>query len=221
MSKSKVELVTYMGHDINTPADVARVSFGKEASEFTPEQNTKLVKYLARNKHFTPFCSLQATVKMEMNLAIHAQLVKHRFGGTINTMSRRYVRDQLEFDTPDWRKKPKGSVKQGSGGQFKGVKRWLVNCLYLGLTKVALLVYWTLLKLSVAPEQARLVLPSGTITKCVVTGSIEYFARMYRQRTHEHAQRDWDPICERLDEIFTEIWPVSWKLLTRGEGNET
>jgi len=48
-----VELIDKMGTD-NTVVDAARVSFSKEAANYTEEQNSKLIKYLAKHNHWSP-----------------------------------------------------------------------------------------------------------------------------------------------------------------------
>lgn len=217
MSKSKVTLIDHMGDDINTPANVARISFNREASEFSDEKNARLCDYLAKHGHWTPFCALQATLSIELNLALHAQLVKHRFGGTINTVSRRYVRDWLEFDSDiDWRYVPDKGVKQGSGNGVDAFTWAEATGAYETAMRTSKEAYEALLDLGIAPEQARFVLPQGLMTKCSATGSIVYFARIYNQRCGKwgHPQKDWAPICDQMNEIFMGIWPKSWKALT-------
>ena len=59
----KVELIDYMGSD-DRVADSARVSFARKASDYTPEQNHKLIKYLAKHGHFTTFTHCIVTLAM-------------------------------------------------------------------------------------------------------------------------------------------------------------
>jgi thymidylate synthase ThyX len=61
-TKMKVELLEIFGND-DMVANAARVSFGKEASNYTVEQNEKLIKYLAEHGHHTsPFSPSAAAI---------------------------------------------------------------------------------------------------------------------------------------------------------------
>ena len=80
----KVELIDHMGSD-DRVADSARVSFARKASDYTPEQNHKLIKYLAKHGHFTTFTHCIVTLAMTAPIAIKAQCDKHVVGFTSNT----------------------------------------------------------------------------------------------------------------------------------------
>jgi thymidylate synthase (FAD) len=69
-----VELIDKMGTD-NTVVDAARVSFSKEAANYTEEQNSKLIKYLAKHNHWSPFahCTLQFRIKAPIFVARQLQ----------------------------------------------------------------------------------------------------------------------------------------------------
>ena len=221
MSKIEVELVDSMGDDFKSVANTARVSFGKKADAYTDEQNIKLVKYLIKNSHWTPLCSLQANISMKIPLVIHAQLVTHKKGGVINTMSRRYVRDELEFYEPTFRKTPEGSVKQGSGDVFESQERPLIY--HDRAVEGAIDIYNQMLDMGVCAEQARYYLPQNLMTKCTVVGSLPYFARIYKQRSDSHAQGgdkdggEWKTITDGMDDIFSRLWPIAWSLITGDE----
>ncbi len=86
----EVTLIGSLGSD-DTVASSARVSFDKEAHKFTNEQNTKLINYLAKHGHWSPFshCFLQFRIKAPIFVA--RQLQKHTVGLAWNEISRRYV----------------------------------------------------------------------------------------------------------------------------------
>lgn len=104
-----------MGSDARV-VDSARVSFKKLAENYTEEQNEKLLRYLAKHNHWTPFSHPQITIHEKVPIFVARQRFKHMVGFTYNEVSRRYVNDDPEFYYPDeWRTKPQGSIKQGSG----------------------------------------------------------------------------------------------------------
>lgn len=111
----KAEYVSHMGSDA-TVVNSARVSFDKEASNYTQEQNDKLIVYLAKHAHTTPFTHPQITIRETVPIFVARQRFKHVVGFTYNEVSRRYVDDTPEFYIPtEWRVRPEGSIKQGSG----------------------------------------------------------------------------------------------------------
>ena len=113
----KVEHIDHMGND-DSVVNAARVSFAKQADQYTDEQNARLIKYLVRHNHWTPFAHAFVTLRFKAPIAIHAQCVKHQIGFAMNTVSRRYVSDEPELFIPEFRTAPSGSIKQGSGEVF-------------------------------------------------------------------------------------------------------
>tara|TARA_B100000929_G_C15511743_1_gene421139 strand:- start:22826 stop:23482 length:657 start_codon:yes stop_codon:yes gene_type:complete len=216
----KVDYIDHMGGD-DRVVDAARVSFHKEAANYTPEQNDKLLAYLARHNHWTPFSHPQITLRYTVPIFVARQEFKHIVGFTRNEVSRRYVDDEPEFFIPDvWRSRPDGSVKQGSGqgsinegdGFFSPAER--VRNRYKNLLKEAKEVYEEILEFGGAPEQARIVLPQSMYTSYYITGSLAAFARFYKQRTDEHAQKEIQDLAYMVGDLIQPLYPVSWKALT-------
>lgn len=230
----QVELIDWMGDDL-TVVDAARVSFDKRSvwEVVTLEDGTsrgarlsdkdvKLINYLAKHNHFTPFTHPQITLRETVPIFVARQRFKHVVGFTYNEVSRRYVDDEPEFHMPEvWRSRPEGSVKQGSGGgDVKVLKEddcWdecYLSEQYLEFIELASEFYERLLKNGVAPEQARMVLPQSMYTSYYVTGSLAAFARFYKQRIDVHAQKEIQELAEKVGEIIAPMFPVSWKALT-------
>ena len=110
----KADYVNHMGDD-NTVVDAARVSFDKKSDLYTKEQNDRLIAYLAKHKHISPFCHCFASFKVKAPIFVARQLVKHQYLRW-NEISRRYVDDEPEFYVPDvWRGRS-ADKKQGSEG---------------------------------------------------------------------------------------------------------
>ena len=74
--------VTYKDHfgSDNSVVDAARVSFSKEASGYTPEQNNKLIKYLAKHQHKSPFFHTAISLHLKMPIFVARQIMKHTTG---------------------------------------------------------------------------------------------------------------------------------------------
>ena len=74
--------------------------------------------------------------------------------------------------------------------------------------------YNYLIKVGVAPEQARFVLPQGVMTEWVWSGSLQAWARFYNQRSDNHAQQEIQFLAREVDRIVGALFPVSWEALT-------
>ena len=207
----KVEHIDHMGND-DSVVNAARVSFAKQADQYTEDQNARLIKYLARHNHWTPFAHAFVTLRFKAPIAIHAQCVKHQVGFAMNTVSRRYVSDKPELFIPEFRLAPEGSVKQGSGEVHPDSAHWQVN--YEDLMNKAVDLYLMMIDGDVAPEQARFVLPQGVMTEWVWSGSLQAWARFYTQRIDPHAQKEIQFLAQEVDKIVGALYPVAWDALT-------
>ena len=211
MTQMKVEHIDHMGND-DSVVNAARVSFAKQADQYTADQNARLIKYLARHNHWTPFAHAFVTLRFKAPIAIHAQCVKHQVGFAMNKVSRRYVSDKPELFIPDFRLAPEGSVKQGSGEVHPDNAHWQVN--YEDLMNKAVDLYLMMIDGDVAPEQARFVLPQGVMTEWVWSGSLQAWARFYTQRIDPHAQQEIQFLAQEVDKIVGALYPVAWDALT-------
>ena len=136
LDNGHVHLVDSMGTDL-TVCNAARVSFAKETdwvvdetaqerlkdtgSSFRVEDlyvlsegDEKLIRYLAKHKHWTPFAHPQIILRIKAPVSIRTQFFKHKQGFVENEISRRYVSFEPEFYHPKWRGKPTNGAKQGS-----------------------------------------------------------------------------------------------------------
>ena len=218
----KAELIDVMGSDL-TVTNSARVSFDK-SSEFESDEHgnnvlsqadTKLIKYLAKHQHTTPFTHPQITLRETVPIFVARQRFKHVVGFTYNEVSRRYVDTPPEFYTPDvWRSRPEGSVKQGSGDAIQHSMH--ASDRYNVFIAKAEQLYQDLLEMNVAPEQARMVLPQSMFTSYYVTGSLAAFARAYKQRIDSHAQVEIQELAKQWGTIIQPLFPVSWDALVNG-----
>jgi thymidylate synthase (FAD) len=210
-----VQYVSHMGDDL-TVVNAARVSFNKESEEFG-ERDEKLIQYLAKHKHWTPFAHPQITLRIKAPIFVRTQLFKHKVGFTENEISRRYVTFEPEIYNPNWRSAPINGAKQGSADFITDeALNNRLDFLY-GIVTENVKVYEELLKLGVAPEQARSVLPQGTYTEWWWTGSLSAYARVYAQRIDTHAQWEIQQYAKGIGQIIEKLYPISWKVLTSND----
>ena len=225
----KIELINFMGDDL-TVVNSARVSFDKESEweNITPagpidqlltEKDTKLINYLAKHNHFTPFTHCTITMRETVPIFVARQRFKHTIGFSYNEVSRRYVSDDPEFFYPNvWREKA-DNAKQGSGtGHIDinpvGNRPPPMVDEYHHAIKKCVWTYKYLLGKGVCPEQARMVLPQSMYTSYYVTGSLYAWARAYNLRSEPYAQEEIQFVAKYWDTIIKELFPTSWEALT-------
>jgi thymidylate synthase (FAD) len=209
LDKGFVRYIAHMGSDLMV-VNAARVSFAKEVKEIT-DRDVKLIDYLARHNHWTPFAHPQVSIHIKSPIAIRAQLGKHQVGLVMNEVSRRYVKDAPEVYNPRWRSAPTDGAKQGSSGFITGAT--YANQFYEESVEDSMEAYQELLSDGVAPEQARFVLPQGTYTEWWWTGSLSAFARVCKLRKDPHSQWESQEYAKAIEAIIQPLFPVSWKAL--------
>lgn len=200
------KLLRSSGDDLAV-VNAARVSFAKEVSEFS-DSDAKLIRYLARHNHWTPFSHVTATFRCAAPIFIARQLFKHKVGLSENEVSRRYVSTDPQFYAPEeWRGAPV-NAKQGSSGVVADQE--YCHGYHEDVVRVAVAAYTHMLEKGVAPEQARMVLPQSMMTEWIWTGSLAAFARVCKLRMSADAQAEALIIAEDIFSQLSGIAPVSW-----------
>ena len=213
-----VTLIDSMGTDLSV-ANAARVSFAKKNTEFKEPGDRKLINYLAKHGHWTPFGHCMLSYHIKAPIFVARQLVKHQVGLVWNEVSRRYVEDVPEYWVPEvWRGKPTDK-KQGSSEE---TIEWLDRETRLGTavrqsSSGAITLYRDMLDVGVAPEQARMVLPQNTYTEWYWTGSLYAFSRVCNLRCQPDAQKETRDICWNIDQLANVLFPVSWEALRNAD----
>lgn len=213
MAKMEVSLLDTMGSDDGV-ANAARVSFAKDASNFTDEQNDKLIKYLAKHNHWSPFAHTSLQFRIKAPIFVARQLGKHQVGLVWNEVSRRYVDFEPEFYMPPTLRLKADNVKQGSSDQILDLTDWR----YMEAEQVvrdSAFLYNQLLNAGVCAEQARMFLPQNMMTEWIWTGSLMAFARVCKLRLDSHTQKETRDVAELIEKEIKEcdLFNVSWEAL--------
>ena len=222
----EVTYVDHMGDDLSV-VNAARVSFGKK-SDYMPRvhmgepkvlqyKDDKLIKYLAKHKHKSPFNHTFTTFHVKAPVFVARQLVKHEYMPW-NEISRRYVDSDPEFYQPETWRGRSSDKKQGSEGVVEMVdingrfplSPLTVQTLSDGKTLEA---YRNLIDAGVAPEQARMVLPLSLMTEWYWSGTLYAFAKMCGLRLKEDTQAETRIVAEKIEDVMMKLYPVSWEAL--------
>ena len=210
--KGYVEVLDIFGNDL-TVVNAARVSFAKESKEFS-EQDGKLIRYLAKHHHVSPFFHPQIHLRIKMPIFVAREWFRHQIGFARNEVSRRYVDTPPEcyVPTPQDIRARDPNKKQGSKAEPVENPEYAHEVLFEA-THAAMDAYTKLLASGTAPEVARMILPQSMYTEFVETGSLAAYARLCQLRLDPTAQKEIRDYATAVDTLLRERFPVSWAAL--------
>lgn len=203
----EVSLVDMMGDDIRV-LQAARVSTGSEVTK-GEDQDKKLIDYLMKNKHHTPFEKIVFEFYIKCPIFIARQWMRHRIG-SYNEASARYKEFKFEAYIPEQFRKQSKTNHQGSEiGDFDHDE---LRSIIADTYDEILDAYEELLLSGVAREIARLVLPMGIYTEFYWTVNFRSLMNFLNLRDHEHAQWEIQQYAKEIKKIITEQnhFPLSW-----------
>lgn len=212
-----------MGSDLSI-ANSARVSYNKRTEELS-DKDEKLIKFLAREGHTSPF--RHATMQFEVScpLMIARQWWKYIVGAGFqdpmvawNESSRRYITETNEYHVPDFFRSAPENSKQGSGAPVKDNlnSMWIDMLLKHQLQGERL--YQQAMNDGICAEQARLFLSSyGMYVKFYWTASLQGIAHLIRQRTKPDAQLEFQHYAQAIETLALQHFPISLKELLNSE----
>lgn len=221
-----------MGDDLRV-ANAARVSFNKHHDVFTYRTDVEkgsdegIINFLSSHNHFTPFTHCFVTLRETVPVFVARQRFKHTVGFSYNEESRRYVDEPPEFFYPEvWRKRAKNKKQGSSNDEIRKMKfiygngestTLEIDEIYRNHCDDCLNIYDQLIDNDVAPEQARMVLPQSMYTSYYVSGSLAAWARAYKLRSAEDAQKEIQDLARQWNEIIKPLFPISWNALVNVE----
>lgn len=236
----EVHLIDSCGSDLSV-ANAARVSFHKTSDwEYTSdptwgetkrlsERDKKLLSYLAKHNHWTPFAHCFVSFRVTCCFAVARQLHKHQVGLVVNEVSRRYVSTAPTFYKPDVYRGKAKNKKQGSSGtvvlrnDYDMVGDGFAYGKFVDAMESAhnacLSAYNHMLDNGVCEEQARLVLPLGANTEFIWSGSLAAWARVINLRTSEDAQPETQYVAEMIASHIKALYPASYEVLCGKDSN--
>ena len=212
LDKGCVELLDLMPHpETGVSADLAvvnaaRVSFLGESKG--DEQDRRLLRYLLRNRHTSPFEQVVFKFRVRAPLVTWWQWVRHRTW-SFNFQSGRYTEfDEQDFYVPDvWRQQSKSNKQASDGPINEKDSRELGYMLSVHAAR-GYQLYQEALKLGAAREMARLFL-SGFSAYYTAVASIDAHNLMsfIRLRDHDHAQHEIRVYAQAMRAIMRDVMP--------------
>jgi thymidylate synthase (FAD) len=221
LDEGYVRLVDVLGDDLSV-ANAARVSYDKESNEFT-ERDAKLLNFLIRERHTSPFRHAALTFEVYAPLFVARQWWKYAVASTHvddqngwNESSRRYITEEEKFYIPlphEWRSKPENS-KQGSGEPVDeeiGAKHFqrLAETVVQGTE-----AYHDAMNDGIAPEIARLFLPAyGMYVRWRWTVSLQGILTFLDQRLEHDAQWEIQEYATAVKDLAHYAFPQTFASL--------
>jgi len=222
-----VRLVDCMGNDLSI-VRAARVSYDADWRTGEDEgKDAKLIKYLLRNKHTSPFESVVFTFEFKIPIFIARQWFRHRtwddpskLDGDIglgyqkywayNEISARYTELPEEFYVP----KLEHITTQTKDNKQARTNEQHANASYFAtyMRKVAqdaFSQYREFLDMGCPRELARSILPLSAYTRYFGTVNLHNLLHFLRLRLHPHAQYEIRVYAEAIGNIIRNIVPIT------------
>lgn len=218
LDKGFIEVIDKLGSDL-TVVNSARVSFGKRKEKFE-DSDRKLIRFLAKNKHWSPFRHMMIQFHIKAPEFVMRQWYKHVVGietsssssakdHAWNEISGRYV-PVTDFYVPqNWRKQSADN-KQASEGSIENQQE--AENVFTNAMENILKVYQELLDLGVAKEQARMILPLNQYTEVYWTASFQAIMNFIDLRDESTAQWEIQQYAKAMKELVSEIFPETTKI---------
>ncbi len=223
LDKGYVRLVDTLGNDLSV-VNAARVSYDKESEDFT-SRDAKLIEFLLREGHTSPFRHAALTFEVYAPLFVARQWWKYAVGSTHvddqngwNESSRRYITEEEEFYVPSassWRSKPENS-KQGSGEPIHFSLGYHYTNKLNELIDQSVALYHDAMNDEVAPEIARLFLPAyGMYVRWRWTVSLQGVLTFLDQRLEHDAQKEIQDYAVAVKELSYQAFPETFKAIRK------
>ena len=205
---SSLELVRVSGSDLDV-ANAARVSYGKISTEIS-ERDKKLISFLMRHKHTSPFEHNQLSFRVKAPIYVVRQWMRHRMN-SYNEISYRYVKAPVEFYIPSQWRGQHAVNRQCSEGKFANNE---LLAQYKEALQVSYTTYEQLLEAGVAREIARGLLPLCTYTEFIYTCNLHSLMHFLNLRIKLDAQPEIRVYAQGLLKLAEPHFSVSlgeWK----------
>jgi len=226
LDKGYVRLTNVMGSDLSV-VNSARVSYDKESQELT-DKDARLIKFLAREGHTSPFRHATLQFEMYAPLMVARQHWKYIVGSdhtmdAWNESSRRYITEEPVFYIPksdEWRSAPENS-KQGSGYAIiedSPEIAELTTKILMSYVEEGISLYEEAMRKGICAEQARLFLPAyGMYVRYYWTASLASVAHFLNQRLAHDSQVEIQEYARAVYELVQPKFPVSLGELVKEE----
>jgi thymidylate synthase (FAD) len=212
-----VKLISYtkpvleeLGEDsdiLDLIAFCARVS--NPGNQYNTKTSEKLIKYLIKHKHWSPFEMADATIEIETTRDIAHQILRHR-SFSFQEFSQRYAdpTKDMKFEIRETRLQDQEN-RQNSIETGDETLKWQWEKLQQGAIENARAAYEWAIENGIAKEVARAVLPEGnTTTRLYIKGSIRSWIHYIEVRTDPTTQKEHREVAMACARELAKIFPM-------------
>jgi thymidylate synthase (FAD) len=190
-------------------AYAARVS--NPSNQNNKETAPKLLKYLIKNKHWSPFECVSATLEIQTTRDISRQILRHR-SFSFQEFSQRYAVSQ-NFELREARLQDETNRQNSIDTNDEVLKEWW-EVEQTNLLKDSQQVYNMALDRGIAKEQARAVLPEGlTNTTLYMSGTLRSWIHYIQLRTDSSTQKEHREVALKCKDVLSTHFPIIMGLL--------
>lgn len=174
-------------------------------------ENTKLIAYLIRAHHWSPFEMVNMCAEITTSRAISAQLIRHR-SFSFQEFSQRYAK-VAETETYDARRQDPKNRQHSIDDMDEPTQTWFLNAQW-NVYQHSTQLYSEALDRGIAKECARFLLPMASTTKLYMSGTARSWIHYIQLRTDESsAQKEHRDIARSIQELFRQSFPIVSKAL--------
>lgn len=208
-SIGSVDLVDHMGND-KTIVNAARVSFGRDSKLPLSMKDAKLIRYLYKNSHTSPFEHCTITWKFVVPLFVRSQHMRHRTW-SFNEISRRYTSENIRFYIPEALRTQHDNDRQSSNQDthVHNALHHITDCV-----SHCMEAYNDLLYKGVCREQARMVLPQNLYTEYYGTVNLHNAIKFIGLRSSSHAQSEIVSVANAMRQDLMRLFPTAMSAMT-------
>jgi thymidylate synthase (FAD) len=213
----KVQLISYTQNEKNDSLEdlvvyCARVS--NPSNQDNKTTNSKLIKYLIDNKHWSPLEMVSICLEIETTRDISRQILRHR-SFSFQEFSQRYAVADLGFQNKEVRiqdnKNRQNSIEIDND---ELQKEW--NDKQNNINKQCLETYKWALENGIAKEQARSVLPEGTtLTKLYMSGTLRSWVHYIQLRSGNGTQKEHKEVAIACAKAIQPVFPMIAEFLSK------
>ena len=226
LDKGFIEVVDSLGNDL-TVVNSARVSFGKRKTKWD-KSDERLVRYLAKYKHYSPFRHLQVQFHIKAPEFVMRQWYKHVVGiettsnssakdHAWNEISGRYVPVEDFYYPSVWRKQSDDN-KQASEGVLDDLQQKRMDMVFKEYMRQVEMAYDRMIDAGMAKEQARIILPLNQYTEVYWTASFQAIMNFIELRNEKTSQIEIQEYAKLLLDLMHEVYPMTTKLWAEAHG---
>lgn len=213
-----VRLLTITPEPEENIVEIARVSSSRKDKRENPEG---LIKYLIKNKHWSPFEHSYITFEIETSKAIAIQLLRHR-SFTFQEFSQRYqdvnlISDKGIFEPIELRWQATSNRQSSTDPINSSILNGKIDMVLAACEQL----YNNLIESGVSRETARFILPMATKTTLHMTGSIRSWIHFLQIRDDAHAQKEIQLIAKAIKAVFLDELPLISNALDLGKLSDT